>query len=68
VPEFQELHADTIASLSRYMSVAVRLRCETAELVAATRETMAQSRALIADVDAVLTKITSPTRNLWPTY
>jgi hypothetical protein len=68
MPRSQDLHAEAIATVTRYMSLALRLRRETIELVAATQETMAQSRALIADIDALLATGNSRTHDLWPPY
>jgi hypothetical protein len=43
------------------------LHCHTAELIVGTQETINQSRALIANIDAVLAKNTPPGW-LWPAY
>jgi hypothetical protein len=51
VAQPQELHADVFASLARHEDRALRLRCESQELLAATRETVTQSRALIAEAN-----------------
>jgi hypothetical protein len=57
MPHSEELIlSDLFASLSFYKHRVLRLRCETAELLAGTRETIAQSRAIIAMADAVLAR------------
>jgi hypothetical protein len=64
----QELDANVVASLARHKDRALRLRCETQELLAATRETLAQSRALIAEANALLAGGATRTGWLWPAY
>jgi hypothetical protein len=58
----QELYARRlVASLARHQDRALRLRCETQELLAATRETLAQSPTLVAKADAVPARDTTRT-------
>jgi hypothetical protein len=64
----QELYSDVVTSLARHRDRALRLRCETQELLAATRETIAQSRALVADANALLARHAARTGWLWPVY
>lgn len=63
-----QLHANIVASLARHQDAALRLRCETQQMVSATRESLAQSRALIAKAEAVLAFNTTRTSWLWPAY
>jgi hypothetical protein len=64
----QELYAVLVASLARHKDRALRLGCETQQIVSATRETIAQSRALIAEAEAVLAWNAPRTGWLWPAY
>jgi hypothetical protein len=62
----QELYACVVASLARHQDIALRPRCETEELLAATQQTLAQSRALVAEADTLLASDATQTGWLWP--
>jgi hypothetical protein len=68
MPQPQEFAADAIAGVARHQALALRLSCETVEQVRVAKETIAQSRALIAMVNAVLDRDTARTGCLWPAY
>jgi hypothetical protein len=64
----EEFNVHAIANLARHLSAASRLRSKTKEILSATQEALARSRALVAEADARLTmKIMQP-GGLWPAY
>jgi hypothetical protein len=50
----EEFNVHAFANLARHLSAASRLRSKTEEILSATQETLARSRALVAEADARL--------------
>jgi hypothetical protein len=51
---FQITAREVLEGLAEHKRQILRIRCETMETVAKTQETIAQSRALMAEMDTVL--------------
>jgi hypothetical protein len=63
-----EFNANAAAGLSRHVSESLRLRRKTGEILSATQETIAQSRAIVAEADALLAVHATRVECLWPAY
>lgn len=58
----RKFNADAFEDLARYATTVLRVRGEIAQQVTATQEAISQSRALMAEADAILPDW------LWPAY
>jgi hypothetical protein len=64
----EEFNVHAIANLARHVSAASCLRSKTKEILSATQETLARSRALVAEADARLAMNLMQPPGLWPAY
>jgi hypothetical protein len=68
MPNSHEFNKDAIDRLHAHIFLMSRLCDETMEIIAATQEVMAQSRALAGKADVALANHNFGTRCLWPPY